>query len=553
MLNHLTLEKICPQLKWNAEIPLKFRRKEITTTSGGNLDWHRIGNEHFVSKRYLEAVSAYTTGLEKGQHSVKYRIDVLANRSAAYLAIEKYKLALMDAESALAIDKDHIKSIYRKTMALFGLALYADALQFLNKIPLSEIPENRKIIHGLLTKGKYFIDQSQNGIYPWEEIYKDKKESLNLAEYKGPVIEKKIPSKGRGLFATKAIKAGELIFASKAFAYVVDDDPNEIIMNINIATNSVKRKSETQLVSTIVHILKENPEKCAQLYNLFAGPKLGHLTCEDGAQSDTLYDMKRIDAICSYNAFGRATSLEFTHVGSDCAGLWITPSYLNHSCVDANSFWLQIGNFIFIRAFHDIRAEEEIVISYGSPSELVCQQYLDRYNFVCDCRLCTRDRKDSIQIQSDRAALYTELKNILDKHEGNANIIDDNDDAEISRILKLFNDTRKDAPELNLCLVPTIMKLCGCYYYKNKFFVESAVHLKNVFKLIENVAAFSYVSLEVCINIIANFIQAGEIPKAQSWLTILKAKATLVYGTWAIIYTRFPITVELMQRFCFDI
>lgn len=538
---------------------MKYQRKELTT-SAVTLDWKRIGNEHFVGKRYQEAVSAYTNGLEEERKSVKERVDVLANRSAAYLALEKYKLALTDAEWALAIDESHIKCIYRKTKALFGLALYAKALEFLNKIPTFEESEKQKIINDLLCKVKSFIVQSENGVYPWEEIFKMSRRTLDLAEFKGPVVVKQTQSKGRGLFATRNIKAGQLILGSKAFAYVVDKDPNEINMNVNIETRRMKSKDQAQLVSSVIHILKENPDKCAEVYGLYAGPEMGNLVYEEGIDAEPLYDMKRIDAICSYNAFGTGNRMlpkpwaSATRQVVDWAGLWITPSYINHSCVDANVVWIQIENFIFIRAFRDIQSDEEILSSYQPINQLISQKNLDSYSFVCDCRLCVRDRQDNVQTQADRAFVLTELDYLIEKYSGSAPVLDVNKDgAQILHLLKSFNKTRKDAPELNLCLVTRMMKLCGCYYFRNQLFLDSANQLIVQFKMIENVAVFWYISLEVCINIIAAFIHGRQIPKAQKWLKIFKARATSFYGTWTIIYTQCPSTVELMKKFDFDL
>lgn len=559
MLNQSTLDGIFSELKWNGEIPLKYRRRELATSShsssnsSSNPDWKRIGNEHFVSKRYVEAVTAYTMGMKEEQRSEQ--VDVLANRSAAYLALDKHKLALIDAESALAIDPAHMKCIYRKSTALFGLALYAKALAFLTAIPASTVPENQKIINNLLTKCNNFIAQTQNGVYPWQEILKVNGGRLDVAEFRGPVIVKHTPAKGQGMFATKTIKAGELILASKAFAFVDDNDLNEMIMNVNIGTNRLKRKSQTQLVSSILHILKEEPEKCAELRDLYAGPQSNNVVAEDG--SNDLYDMKRINAICSYNAFGSGT--HELPGRSDCTGLWITPSFINHSCVDANGSWLQIGNFFFIRAFRDIPADEEILIAYVPPDKLISQQNLDNYSFVCDCRLCARDRNDSEITRSRRAALLSELNSIVAKYVGNAgsmleNRFDGNvDGVRISRIMKSFDETRMDAPDLNFGLWAEIMKLAGCCYYKNQHFLAAADHLMNLFKSIEHVAALAHISLEACVNIIAAFIRAGHIPTAQRWLKILKTRATLVFGTYDIIYTRFPSTVELMQQFGFDV
>lgn len=561
MLDRLTLAQTFPKLKWNGEIPSKYQRKEIAA-SEGCVDWKRIGNEHFVSKRYKDAVNAYTKGLEKQNISAEDQVDLLANRSASYLRLANYKLALIDAEAALAIDKFHVKCIYRKSKAFFGMTLYTDALEFLNMFPLSEMHENnRKVINDLLIEVKSLMAQSQDGDYPWMKICKSRvensKDNFEFAEFKGPVIVKNTESKGRGLFATEMIKAGQLILASKAFAFVVDETPNEIHFNVNTSTNCISDKTRTQLVSSIAHILKENPEKCAELYSLYAGPELGYLTCGDGAQPDSFHvDMQRIDATCSYNAFGTNSLKEISAVQesvSDCAGLWITPSFINHSCVDSNSSWQQIKNFIFIRAFHDIFAGQEILISYRPPNSLISQQNLDQYNFICDCRLCERDRMDSSEIKAHRAYLLSQLENIMEKYLSNDNIFDVKmDGIEITRIMKSFIETRNDAPEMNLCLHDAVIVLSGCYYFKNKYFLETASNLTSLFNIVENIPAFSG-SLQICTNIIAALIHANQITSAKSWFEILKKRATLFYGTSEVIYILLPSTVDLMRKFGFDI
>lgn len=105
------------------------------------VDWKSIGNSHYDSKKYQEAVASYTKGIEQGDNLR----DLTANRSAAYLAISEYQLALDDAETVLKIDENHVKCIRRKARALFGLMLYREATMFLEQIKLDSIPPNDKL------------------------------------------------------------------------------------------------------------------------------------------------------------------------------------------------------------------------------------------------------------------------------------------------------------------------------------------------------------------------------------------------------------------------
>lgn len=123
-------------------------RKDLEVLDGFT-DWKRIGNEHFAFKSFNDAIVAYTKGMEEGDKS----IDIIANRSAAYLRLLQFKNALVDAEFALTINENHIKSIYRKVTALFGIALYRDAMEFLEKISLDSTPQKDKnVIVGLVAK-----------------------------------------------------------------------------------------------------------------------------------------------------------------------------------------------------------------------------------------------------------------------------------------------------------------------------------------------------------------------------------------------------------------
>ena len=53
-----------------------------------------VGNEHFRKKNYAAALEAYTSAIQKQGDKASF----WSNRSACYLAMKKYELALYDAE-----------------------------------------------------------------------------------------------------------------------------------------------------------------------------------------------------------------------------------------------------------------------------------------------------------------------------------------------------------------------------------------------------------------------------------------------------------------------
>lgn len=517
-----------------------------------SVNWKVSGNEHFVQKRFHNAIEAYTSGIDNEKGCGKIKLELLANRSAAYLALHKHTKSLEDAESVLTVDKNHIKCIYRKTKCLHGLAQYSDALQFLRSKSQDALPkQHQTIISDLIVKTNSLIVQSQTGEYPWMEIFQNKFDEL--AEFVGPVLVKNTLTKGRGLFATDAIKAGQLLLASKAFAYVVDDSTN-FLFNLNIdeasGRKSLNDRSQTQLVSEIVHILKENPEKMEGLYKLYAGPEFSCSRNEPFESHGRDIDMKRIKAICSYNQFGNGN---FFIPGKerDC-GVWLSPSFINHSCVDANCTWYYRKDFLFVFAFHDIAEGEEILISYVLPLENKLKDMLQHQGFVCQCRLCIRNSLDDVTIQNKRSKLISSLDEILTKY-GDGSSLDiiscdiENDDVKMTKILESLENLRADAPELNLSYADKLHSVANIYFRNGNAF-KSSIVLESMYKLLANIPVFSMELPKISANIIGTYLALRQIDKAMEWIRVLKRDVSLAYGTWKVIEVLFPCTFKVIEN-----
>jgi len=110
-------------------------------------------------------------------------------------------------------------------------------------------------------------------------------------------------------------------------------------------------------------------------------------------------DVSRIRDIVSLNAFGGAVQTFVSRAklhdsilaqrGQDFSGLWLLPSFINHSCLP-NSKWLEVGSAMFIHASKPIKRGEEITFSYFDTLVPLPQRraMCSGWGFKCKCRRC---------------------------------------------------------------------------------------------------------------------------------------------------------------------
>lgn len=83
-------------------------------------------------------------------------------------------------------------------------------------------------------------------------------------------------------------------------------------------------------------------------------------------------------------------SLQIQAVSELPGSVFLATSMFNHSCV-ANAHFQFLGDHCLIVAVKDIKAGEEVTISYMMPIEPYEQRVAtmkDHFGFECDCRLC---------------------------------------------------------------------------------------------------------------------------------------------------------------------
>jgi len=89
------------------------------------------------------------------------------------------------------------------------------------------------------------------------------------------------------------------------------------------------------------------------------------------------------------------------------SGIWIMPSYVNHSCWP-NSVRSFLGDLLIVRAARDITEGEEITMTYFDNESGVQKRQKASHSgwgFDCECTLCEIGTAESQEVQDKRQEL----------------------------------------------------------------------------------------------------------------------------------------------------
>ena len=402
------------------------------------LKYKNIGNAAFKTKDYLPALEAYTQGLNACSNDDDLlRRDLYRNRSIVNTHICRYEQAATDAVSALfpnvngdeANIKNNVKALFRAGRACYCLENLAEAKSYFEQ--LLEISPADEDGRQQIARTKARLEESLTGKYDFEAMSKSVSGShkhLDHASFTANVEVRPSTKKGRGLFATKNITAGELVLVEKAFAVAFESEAGSethIILNLN--TNTGRIGSHAVLFYQLVQKMLHNPSQARRALDLFDGGYSPKCTAQtvDGA---TAIDTFQVAAIMEHNAFGCPNTCTVDELGtkkaskkndpSGSVGIWVVASYFNHAC-DANVRRAFFGDIMIVRATKDISKGQEIFIPYRSPEYdyVKTQEAFGKvWKFKCDCGICTAESKTSTTHRKERQALIKEMNSFLEKY-----------------------------------------------------------------------------------------------------------------------------------------
>ena len=121
-----------------------------------------------------------------------------------------------------------------------------------------------------LRRVKRHLEEQRNGIYNFKDIHQHAQNlrppHLDNASFLESVIVKPSEGRGRGLFTTKAVKAGDLVLCEKAFAHCYAKpegqsgaEGSDIGMLFNLQTDRMTTGTQIDLITEVVQKLRRNP------------------------------------------------------------------------------------------------------------------------------------------------------------------------------------------------------------------------------------------------------------------------------------------------------
>jgi tetratricopeptide (TPR) repeat protein len=214
--------------------------------------------------------------LQKDPTAIEAQI-IKCNRALAHLRTGQFDAALTDTNFPNFDSQPSEKSLYRAAEALYQLQRFPEARKVLET--LCEIfPLNKKAAE-VLERARSRCEEQSSGDYNFECLQAEARRSrpplLDHATYPGSVEVRQVANKGRGLFITKAVRAGDLVFCEKAFSYAwIDEKARKstgLTVLLNTETDGGFAGGQADLVTDIVQKLHRNPSLGPGFRTLYHG------------------------------------------------------------------------------------------------------------------------------------------------------------------------------------------------------------------------------------------------------------------------------------------
>ncbi|KAF4984516.1 hypothetical protein FZEAL_312 [Fusarium zealandicum] len=397
----------------DARVPSKWKPSR-TIAYNNSASIRSQGNHAVEEENWAEAFKLYSAAIQTAQTPEEKQLAFL-NRSLTNLRLCRPEGALSDAKQGTNPATPSEKSLFREARALYMLAQYEQSLEKLQQLAQT-FPKNKAVGPEQL-RIKARLDEARNGNYSFKRMYKESKKTpplIDCATFSAAVEVGNSPGRGRGLFTTKPVSAGDLLLCEKAFSYsFAGDEQSTKRTNIlmNLATKKMTMGGQALLWTQVVQKLFNNSTLSEDLQDLHHAdyPKVAVSDC-DGIP---IVDSFLVEKIISLNAFGapRTSQQSFLDSASlnsnlekdtgfkyTTSGIWLLASRINHSCV-GNCRRSFIGDMQIVRATRDLPAGTELFFCYRAPIPLEsydeAQKGLANWGFKCGCELCV-DRKATL-------------------------------------------------------------------------------------------------------------------------------------------------------------
>ena len=213
--------------------------------------------------------NSYTLALHRSTTSEISDILHL-NRSLVNIKLQRYDNALKDI-GLTADAQQSEKGLYRSALSLYNLGEFQQSHQVLTSLVfhLSQSESGKD----MMLRTTQRLKEQKNGDYDFKAMYKAAQETppcLDNATFIGNVEVRASKGRGRGLFTTKDVTAGELLLCEKAFSYCSSEHSKATLL-MNVDTDRGVLGTQADLITATVQKLFCNPSLRSMFTSLYHG------------------------------------------------------------------------------------------------------------------------------------------------------------------------------------------------------------------------------------------------------------------------------------------
>ncbi|OBT61910.1 hypothetical protein VE03_08225 [Pseudogymnoascus sp. 23342-1-I1] len=405
------------QLRSNdVRIPPEWQPRVIELESADELK--QKGNSAMKEGKFWESIDIYSEALAQPT-SVDETEIIKRNRSLAFLRTKQFDSALSDTGFPNFGENASEKAMFRAGEALYNLRRFDECCEVL--ATLCRLYPLNTLARASLDRAQSRLKEQKTGEYNFKLLQAEAKNlrppHLDHATYIGPVEVRQTASMGRGLFVTKAVKAGDLLLCEKAFlhSYALDKSEakklgeSKISILMNAETDTATMGTQPELLKDIIQKIYHNPSLASAFSVLHHGDYQGVDTVV--VDQMPVVDTFQVQRTISLNSFGCPLSSIESHAKArnhedeqenafHSCGIWILASYINHSCTSnvRRSF---IGDMMIIRATRDLEKDTELSFWYQTPNRVnqkELQEKLKHWGFQCACSICLDIKSTAPQV-----------------------------------------------------------------------------------------------------------------------------------------------------------
>ncbi|KAK3309870.1 uncharacterized protein B0T15DRAFT_16507 [Chaetomium strumarium] len=428
-------------------------------------EWKIAGDRAFIEKDFPTAVFCYTEALEASEDPA-FQAPIYTKRAGTNLILGRYDAAKADALASRTGGPQDWKAYYNAGRAAYGLCDYGESNTYLSAA-LKLNPSNASIQREH-ARCQARLREEANGD---ETEYDFAGLLASLVVVAGPQSQSQSQSQttavavhldrgsflrkntrvaesahhGRGLFAARDMKAGELVFVEKATLMPNQYDP---------------ARASAALYALMVRQLCDNPSSLSgPVLDLYAGGGAGggddryyERSGKEGTIVDgvPVVDVFLVERIRTTNCFSapRATVLDTAPSapeGQQAKGLWLHASRMNHSCVP-NTMRSFLGDLLISRATRDITEGEELFQQYIPVKPLPDvrnEKFKEGWGFECDCVLCVGERRSPEAMLAKRKEVLAAVEKLCNKKLPRRELIPEATIRNVDRLMKQLEDAHE--------------------------------------------------------------------------------------------------------------